>query len=287
MKVFHRSSGPQLSFEEASRILERAFEANEMENNSIPLEVLASYSSYRKERFTLQRTILVIIMMLFILLPLLFIPAAFTVNMDETPGRNFNPVYRLTVDSLMLVDRVSASIDGFNIPVYEVDSHIYSLEPSRNGEMEVTVTLINRQTLTQYVKVTGVDREVPTALSCSKEGDELHLYLSDDGSGIDFSGIEALDLEGNEIKVISVDEEAGRVTLPAVSDTINVYVTERGLGERLAIQIDTSVPEIKNVPLHCYDPFHIVFSGRNPDGYHISVVILRMDPRVEDNVVFY
>lgn len=94
MKVFHRSSGPQLSFEEASRILERAFEANEMENNSIPLEVLASYSSYRKERFTLQRTILVIIMMLFILLPLLFIPAAFTVNMDETPGRNFNPVSR-------------------------------------------------------------------------------------------------------------------------------------------------------------------------------------------------
>ena len=50
MKVFHRSSGPQLSFEEASRILERAFEANEMENNSIPLEVLASYSSYRKEQ---------------------------------------------------------------------------------------------------------------------------------------------------------------------------------------------------------------------------------------------
>lgn len=234
MKVFHRSSGPQLSFEEASRILERAFEANEMENNSIPLEVLASYSSYRKERFTLQRTILVIIKMLFILLPLLFIPAAFTVNMDETPGRNFNPVYRLTVDSLMLVDRVSASIDGFNIPVYEVDSHIYSLEPSRNGEMEVTVTLINRQTLTQYVKVTGVDREVPTALSCSKEGDELHLYLSDDGSGIDFSGIEALDLEGNEIEVIDVDEEAGRVTLPAVSDTINVYVTDQA-GNKLQL----------------------------------------------------
>ena len=234
MKVFHKSSAPQLSFEEASRILERAFEVNEMENNSIPLEVLASYSNYRKERFTLQRTILVIIMTLFILLPLLFIPAAFTVNMDETLDRDFNPVYRLTVDSLMLVDRVSASIDGFNIPVYEVDSHIYSIEPSRNGEMEVTVTLINRQTLTQHVKVTGVDREVPTALSCSKVGDELHLYLSDDGSGIDFSGIEALDLEGNEIDVISVDEEAGCVTLSAASDTINVYVTDQA-GNKLQL----------------------------------------------------
>lgn len=226
MKVFQKSSAPQLSYEAASRILERAFEANEMENNSIPLEVLASYSSYRKERFTLQRTILVVIMTLFILLPLLFIPAAFTVNVDETLGRNFNPIYKLTVDSMMLVDRVSATIDGFNIPVYEVDSHVYSIEPSRNGEMEVTVTLINKQTVTQRVDVTGVDREVPTADSCSKEGDELHLYLSDSGSGVDYSKIEAYDLDGNMIEPSAVNEQTGCVTLPAVSDTINVYVAD-------------------------------------------------------------
>ena len=234
MKLFHKPSVPQLSFEEASRILERAFEANEMENNSIPLEVLASYSNYRKERFTLQRTILVIIMALFVLVPLLFIPAAFTIKADETLDRNYNPVYRLTVDSLMLVDRVSASIDGFNIPVYEVDSHVYSIEPSRNGEMEVTVTLINRQTLTQYVEVTGVDREVPTALSCNKEGNKLYLYLSDDGSGVDFSKIEAMDLDGKEIEPIGADEEAGYVILPAASDTINVYVTDLA-GNRLQL----------------------------------------------------
>lgn len=226
MKLFHKSSAPQLSFEEASRILEQAFDANEMENNSVPLEVLASYSSYRKERFTLQRTILVIIMALFILLPLLFIPAAFRVERDETLERNYNPVYRLTVDSMMLVDRVNATIDGYNIPVYEVDSHIYSIEPSRNGEMFVTVTLLNRQTLTRYVEVSGVDREVPTVISCSKEANLLYLYLSDAGSGVDFSKIEALGLDGKEIKPAEVNEEAGFVTLPAASDTINVYVED-------------------------------------------------------------
>lgn len=234
MKAFHKSSAPQLSYEAANRILERAFEANEMENNSIPLEVLASYSSYRKERFTLQRTILVIIMTLFILLPLLFVPAAFTVNVDETIGRSFNPVYRLTVDSMMLVDRVSATIDGFNIPVYEVDSHIYSIEPSRNGEMEVTVTLINKQTVTQHVDVTGVDREVPTAVSCSKEGDELHLYLSDSGSGVDYSKIEAYDLDGNEVELIDVDERTGCVILPAESETTNVYIADQA-GNKLQL----------------------------------------------------
>lgn len=226
MKLFHKSSAPQLSFEAANQILEKAFEANEMELNSIPLEVLASYSSYRKERFTLQRTILVIIMTLFLLLPLLFVPSAFHVKEDETMKRNFNPVYRLTVDSLMLVDQVSASIDGNRIPVYEVESHVYSIEPSRNGEMEVTVTLINKQTLTQYVDVRGVDREVPTVASCNKEGDELYLYLADSGSGIDFLSIEAAGLDGENIEPSTVDEETGCVILPAVSETINIYVQD-------------------------------------------------------------
>lgn len=222
----HKSSAPQLSFEEASRILERTFEANEMENNTIPLEVLASYSNYRKERFTLQRTVLVVIMVLFLLLPLLFIPASFTVKEDETSARTYNPVYRLTVDSMMLVGRVNAAIDGYNIPVYETDSHVYSIEPSRNGKMAVTVTLLNRQSVTQYVEVTGVDREVPSVVSCTKKNGLLHLYLADEGSGVDFDRIEALDLEGKKIEPDSVDEEAGCVTYPAVSDTLNVYVED-------------------------------------------------------------
>lgn len=223
---FHKSSAPQLSFEEASRILEKTFEANEMENNTIPLEVLASYSSYRKERFTLQRTVLVVIMVLFLLLPLLFIPASFTVNEDETSARNYNPVYRLSVDSMMLVERVNATIDGYNIPVYETDSHVYSIEPSRNGKMAVTVTLLNRQSVTQYVEVTDVDREVPAVVSCTKKDGLLHLYLADEGSGVNFDRIEALDLGGKKIEPDSVDEETGCVTYPAVSDTLNVYVED-------------------------------------------------------------
>ena len=48
----------------ASKILENVFQDNQVEPNSIPLEVLTSYSNYRKERFALQRTILIIMMVL-------------------------------------------------------------------------------------------------------------------------------------------------------------------------------------------------------------------------------
>lgn len=226
MKIFHKSSTPQLDFETANRILKQTFEANQMEDNSIPLEVLASYSSYRRDRFTLQRTILMIIMVLFLLLPLLFVPSSFTVEEDNKLARNYNPVYKLNVNSLIPVDRVNASIDGRNIPVYEVDAHVYSIEPSRNGKMEVTVTLVNRQQSTQYVDVSTVDRELPIATSCTKKGDFLYLYLSDNESGIDFQSIKASDLTGQEVVPTSIEEAIGCVVFPVVDDTLNVYVSD-------------------------------------------------------------
>ena len=149
MKAFRKSSVPQLDIEATGRILAQAFEASQMELNTIPPEVLASYRNYRRERFTLQRTILVIIMTLFLLLPFLFVPSSFSVQIQsfgpETGAADtcFNPVYRLEVDSFMLVERVNATVDGHNVPVYETDSHVYSIEPHQNGKMAVTVTLVN------------------------------------------------------------------------------------------------------------------------------------------------
>ena len=118
MKPFHKSKIPQLDIDTAGKILAQAFEANQMELNTIPLEVLASYSSYRRERFTMQRTILIIIMTLFLLLPFLFVPSSFSIQLQppgpeaEAAGTGFNPVYRLEVDSFMLVERVNATIGG-------------------------------------------------------------------------------------------------------------------------------------------------------------------------------
>ena len=232
MKAFRKSSVPQLDIEAAGRILAQAFEANQMELNTIPLEVLASYSNYRRERFTLQRTILVIIMTLFLLLPFLFVPSSFSVQIQsfgpETGAADtcFNPVYRLEVDSFMLVERVNATVDGHNVPVYETDSHVYSIEPHQNGKMAVTVTLVNRQTSTQYVDVTTVDRYAPVATASKKEEDFIYLYLSDDISGVDYSGITAVTLAGEEIAPLAVDEEKGCITFPEFRDTINVYVPD-------------------------------------------------------------
>ena len=225
MSWLRKQKRPQLDSETANKILELAFEANQREPNTIPLDVLTSYSNYRRERFTLQRTILVVMMTFFLLLPFLFIPSAFTLS-SKTEGYSAHPVYEIQVDTFMLVERLTATIEGHNIPVYEVDSHVYSLEPTMNGRMEVTVTLINHQTMTKYIDVANVDNESPVLISNHMKDEVLYLHFSDTGSGINYREIQAVNLSGESVPPILVDPATGCVAFDRPSETLNLFVPD-------------------------------------------------------------
>lgn len=199
MILFQKTPEPQLDMETAGKILEQAFAANDTEPNTTPLDVLTAYSNYRRERFTLS------------------LPPQASVS---------NPVYRLQVDTFMLVERITATIDGHSLPVYEVDSHVYSIEPTRNGQMEVTVTLINHQTQTQYIEVDSVDLDAPTIVSNQVRNGLVYLYLSDPGSGIHYEEILATAPDGQEVLPLSYDEETGCVIFRYPEQSLNVYIPD-------------------------------------------------------------
>lgn len=227
MAIFQKTNDqqPQLQLEDASKILENVFKENQVEPNTIPLEVLTAYSNYRKERFSLQRLIIVIIMVLFLMLPLLFVPSTFTIQPNMAPDTT-NPTFTLKVTSNMLVKRITAVIDGRNVPIYEQDSHVYSIEPAVNGKMKVTVTLMNNQTATEYVDVQHVDLDAPVILSNTYDDDYVYLYLSDVGSGVDYENIMAVNSAGETIKPVSYEEASGCVTFSYPKDTLNISIPD-------------------------------------------------------------
>ncbi len=227
MTIFkkNRENQPELNLEQAGRILEHVFEANHMEPNSIPLEVLTSYSNYRKERFSLQRMIIVIIMVLFLMIPFLFIPAEFTVQINAD-AKDVNPTYTMKVTSPMPVKRINASIEGRNVPVYETDSHIYSIEPTINGRMMLTLTLLNNQTTTRYVDVKNIDLKAPTVVSSDIDNERVYLYVSDEGTGIDYEHIKAVQTDGTVIKPSSYDKESGCIIFLYPEDSLNIYIPD-------------------------------------------------------------
>lgn len=225
MRLFKKNDIPQLDNETANKILENTFEANQQNPNTVPLDVLTAYSNYRRERFTLQRTVLIVMMTFFMLLPFLFIPPSFTLT-SQTDGYLPNPIYGMEVDSFMLVERITASINGHNVPVYEVDSHMYSIEPTANGEMEVTVTLINRQALTKSITVDNVDSNTPMVMDSRMENGIIYLYIADEESGIDYDAIHGVTLGGQPVKPASVNSQEGFITFERQKESLNVFIPD-------------------------------------------------------------
>lgn len=226
MSAFRKKAAePQLDLEEANKILENVFKISQIEPNTIPLDILTAYSNYRKERFALQRTVLVIIMVFFLTIPFLFLSPSFSVH-TISEGNSANPVYEVNVDTFMPVQRMTATIDGQNVPVYETDSHVYTIEPTLNGQMTISVTLINHQTTTHFIDVENVDREAPLVVSNTVDKENIYLYLSDTGTGIHYDKIRAFDLSGQEIRPVSYDVSAGCVAFSYSSESLNIYIPD-------------------------------------------------------------
>ena len=223
---FKKARGPELDESAASQMLENIFDACEVEPNTVPLSVLKSYSNYRRERFLLQKVLLVIILFFFCMVPLFFIAPNMQLILKDH-GTNGKPAYELVVDTFIPVSRITASIGGSNIPVYEVADKTYSIEPTLNGTMTVTVTLKNRQFASITCEVSGVDTTSPVVLSDKQVGDQIYLYLSDPGSGVDYDNISALDIDGNEVEPVSFDEGGNYIIFDYPEKSLNIYVPDK------------------------------------------------------------
>lgn len=90
----------------------------------------------------------------------------------------------------------------------------------------MTVTLINRQTLTRYIDVTNVDLDAPAVVSNNTDSDRIYLYLSDPGSGVNYEKIKAVDLDGNEVHPVFHDEATGCVAFAYPKESLNVYIPD-------------------------------------------------------------
>ncbi len=226
---------PELSREIAHKILQNVLEANNLEANKIPLEVLASYSNYRRERFTLQRVIVAIILVAFMLMPLLFIAPSCTVEQGEDVGRG-RPAFDVRVDTFLPIRRVTATIEGVNMPVYEMGESLYSVQPTLNGEMVIMVTLFNDQSCVMTQQVETVDTAAPVLVSDGYADGNLNLYVEDEGLGIDYESIHALNANGERISPVFISEEAGLVSFAYPKETINIYIPDK-VGNTLQLAV--------------------------------------------------
>ena len=226
-KLFHKKKDEvKLSPDAASQMLSNVFEACDYEANRVPLEVLESYSNYRRERHLLQKCIIVVVALLFAMLPLLFVtPEISSALIDgTTPG---SPVVEIQTKSLLPVESVKAKMGIHEMNVYQVAEDAYRVRPTQNGTLVITVTLTNKQSTETRVEVDSVDVTPPQLLGSSLVDGELEIFLSDDSGELDFDGIYAVDADGNKVYPLRCDTEKMSVVFANPDAYLNIFISDK------------------------------------------------------------
>ena len=232
---FVKKKEAALDLSAAEQMLSNVFTACGHAQNSVPLEALVSYSNYRKERYAWQRTLIVLMLVLFMLLPILFFAANIHVRLVSHGGEN--PAYAVSVSAKVPVRQIQARMDGRSVPIYEISPDQYLIQPGSNGVVDITVTLLNRQRTTSYLSVTSVDSDAPVLVSTEMGEDYICLFLSDDASGVDYEGIAVSDESGNAVAVIGWDADKNCVWLPYPDRPMNVRIPDlRGNALQIALK---------------------------------------------------
>mgnify|MGYP003605903218 CR=1 FL=1 len=225
MSIFSPKKDEALNADVAGQMLQNIFDECEVEPNTVPLDDLQSYSNYRKDRFFMQKVILVIIMLLFLALPLMFFGPK--IDVIEQTSQAPTPTYSLDVSSLLPITSVKATVNGQNVPVYEKDKRVYSVEPEVSGEMTITVTCVNNQYVSTKVNVSTIDREVPQVVNDKVKDGLVYIYLKDAGSGIDYKSITARDMNQNSVELVKYDADEGWIAFDYPVKSINISIPDK------------------------------------------------------------
>ena len=242
------TKNPRLSDDTATKLLQNVFTACQQEPNTVPLPKLVSYSEYRKERYLLQKILLIAVLVIFMLLPMFFITPKFEVE-KVSPDSDPYPTYNITLLNKLPVSSVAASIEGEGLVVSEVSENVYCVMPTKNGTLKVMVRLLNRQYKVLELEVTGIDVEPPELISDSLDGGYLRLFVEDAGLGIDYEGVYAVDEAGNVIYPVSAAD--GELVFELPDGATNIYIPDvKGNTLHLAVSLHYTENEASSAHLH-------------------------------------
>lgn len=215
---------PRLSDDAANKLLANVFDTCLQDPNTIPLATLTSYTEYRRERHSLQKILLIIVLVIFLMLPLCFLSPDVSVTKSGLTAEGF-PTYSIRVDSVMPIQSVVASMGDEGLVVSETADRTYSVVPHENGTLKVYVRAINMQYSVTDVPVEGVDIDPPVMISNNSDDGRLHLIVEDDGVGINYDGIYADGDTGFHVKPVSAAD--GEVIYDLPKGSLDVYIPDK------------------------------------------------------------
>lgn len=215
---------PQLDPEIANNMLQNVFQACGQKPNVTPLHLFESNAKYHLAQFSLKKMAQVAIIVTTCATPGVLITPDFTVT--EITQSAYAPIYEINVDSWLPIDHVSATLNGKAVSLNTPDTHLFTVEPDTNGDLCITVSLINGRSASRTVQVTGADSTAPTVSVEQLTADYILVHVADTGSGLDYDTIHGTDAAGNYILPGSIDRETGMVMFPYTRSELTIHIRD-------------------------------------------------------------
>lgn len=213
-----------LDSETAERLLGEILEISSREASRVPYEELETYSVYRKERFGLQKALLLVLLAALLAVPFFFVAPDFSLDCTSESIGEFQD-YKIVVNNLIPVKTVNASMGSKGIAVKQTGEGVYELKCDESGELKVNVTLSNGQYRVVSTEVETADTGAPVLISRKIENGKVVLEVKDSGIGIDYDGVYGVEM-GSGIERFPEDHGDGYIIFAFPKEKMSIFIPD-------------------------------------------------------------
>lgn len=200
------------------------------------------YKSQARTNYLVPRVVTLCVLLLLIAAAVfvLLLPSRFRgVVLEEKTDRA-----RLTfrTDRVMLLESVTATLDGRPVGVTMLDAGVYELEVRKNGRLDVAARTFTGRRSDFSMTIDCIDDAPPFSSQDQLVGDDLYVYLTDGegkaSSGVNWDSLKVTRIDGGvALEDVSVDRTDGYVRFPLPDESVRIYV-EDNCGNPLALRLD-------------------------------------------------
>lgn len=132
------------------------------------------------------------------------------------------------VDRLLLLESVTATLDGKPAAVTREDMGSYQVSVQKNGELAICTRTFTGKESTQTISVDAIDDEPPHMTDSNLEDGVLTIYFTDgDGTGIDWESIRATSADSGEpFALDDINPEEEYVRFPFPDHSLRIYLED-------------------------------------------------------------
>lgn len=200
------------------------------------------YKNQARARYLVPRIIILCVMALLIAAAafVLLLPARFQdVSLEEAPDK---ATLSFRMDRVMLLESVTATLDGRPIGVTLLDAGAYQLDVNRNGELTVVARTFTDRYADVTMTIDCIDEESPHLDRDLLEDGHLYVYLTDGegkaSSGINWDTLTVTHISGGlPFDDVEIDPAENCIHFPLPDESVRIYVEDNN-GNPLSLRLD-------------------------------------------------